>query len=114
MQEITQKSVTKDVNVLVKDAQALFQYAATLTGERADELRTKGMRLLDNALTKAQDAQASAPRAGRQVMTGLDLDHLRSICERVEVIANARQVSINETINVLLAKAVVQERDNVW
>ena len=81
MQEVTQNSlntqaaakvVTTDVNTLVKDAQALFQSATTLTGERADELRAKGMKLLDTALSKAQDAQASALQMGKEIAINAD------------------------------------------
>ncbi|MES2932442.1 MAG: DUF883 family protein [Pseudomonadota bacterium] len=81
MQEVTQnsnnthaaaKAIGTDVNTLVKDAQALFQSAATLTGERADELRTKGMRLLDTALSKAQVAQASALQMGKEMAVNAD------------------------------------------
>jgi len=53
-------TVNNDVKTLVKDAQALFTAATALTGEKADELRGRGMRALDTALAKAQEAQVAA------------------------------------------------------
>jgi ElaB/YqjD/DUF883 family membrane-anchored ribosome-binding protein len=38
-----------DVKALVKDAQSLLTAAAALTGNKADELRERGMQMLDRA-----------------------------------------------------------------
>ncbi|CAN5292178.1 DUF883 family protein [soil metagenome] len=65
MLESNMKSVNTDMKSLVKDAQELFSAATSLTGEKADELRSKGMRLLDSALEKAQNVQATAIQAGK-------------------------------------------------
>ncbi|MDB5764793.1 MAG: hypothetical protein JWQ21_3788 [Herminiimonas sp.] len=72
MLESNLKAVNNDVKTLVKDAQALFQAAAALTGEKAEEVRNRGMRLLDTALDKAQDAQASALVAGKEMAASTD------------------------------------------
>jgi ElaB/YqjD/DUF883 family membrane-anchored ribosome-binding protein len=72
MLESNLKVVNNDLKTLVKDAQALFQAAAALTGEKADEVRHRGMRLLDTALAKAQDAQASALVAGKEMAASAD------------------------------------------
>jgi len=61
------KAVNDDVKKLIKDAQALFLAAADLTGDKAEEMRNRGMRLLDKAAAAAQDAQASARVAGREM-----------------------------------------------
>lgn len=61
------KVVNNDVKTLVTDAQALLQAAATLTGEKAEEVRDRGMQMLDSALQKAEDAQASALLAGKEM-----------------------------------------------
>ncbi len=66
-------TVNNDVKTLVKDAQALFSAAAALTGEKADEVRTRGMRTLDAALVKAQEAQANAIVAGKQIAASADV-----------------------------------------
>ena len=60
-------TVNNDVKTLVKDAQALFTAATALTGEKAEELRGRGMRALDTALAKAQEAQQSAIAASKEV-----------------------------------------------
>jgi ElaB/YqjD/DUF883 family membrane-anchored ribosome-binding protein len=65
-------TVNNDVKTLVKDAQALFTAATALTGEKAEELRGRGMRALDSALAKAQEAQASAVQATKQMATSTD------------------------------------------
>ena len=61
------KVINNDVKTLVKDAQALLQAASALSGEKADEVRNRGMRLLDTAVSKAHEAQASAIVAGKKV-----------------------------------------------
>jgi ElaB/YqjD/DUF883 family membrane-anchored ribosome-binding protein len=65
-------TVNNDVKTLVKDAQALFTAATALTGEKAEELRGRGMRALDTALAKAHEAQQSAVAAGKQVAQSTD------------------------------------------
>jgi ElaB/YqjD/DUF883 family membrane-anchored ribosome-binding protein len=60
------------MKTLVKDAQELFQEAAAATGEKADELRSKGMNLLDAALVKAQNAQAVAIEKSKVVAATTD------------------------------------------
>jgi ElaB/YqjD/DUF883 family membrane-anchored ribosome-binding protein len=65
MLETNVKVINNDLNTLIKDAQALFQAAATLTGEKADEMRNRGMVLLNTAQDKAQKLQAGAIAAGK-------------------------------------------------
>ncbi len=72
MLESNLKVVNNDMKTLVKDAQTLFQAAAALTGEKADEVRNRGMRMLDTALARAQDAQASAIVAGKEMAASAD------------------------------------------
>lgn len=72
MLESNLKVVNNDVKTLVADAQALLQAAAALTGEKADEVRNRGMRLLDTALAKAEDAQKSAMVAGKEMAASAD------------------------------------------
>lgn len=72
MLEANLKVVNKDVETLVKDAQELFQAAAALTGDKADEVRSRGMRLLDNALARAQSVKASALGAGKDMAVSAD------------------------------------------
>ncbi|MDP9109472.1 MAG: DUF883 domain-containing protein, partial [Pseudomonadota bacterium] len=52
------KTGRTDMKTLVQDAQDLFREATSATGMKADELRTKGMALLETAVSKAQDVQA--------------------------------------------------------
>lgn len=67
MLESNLKAVNDDVKKLIKDAQSLFLAAADLTGEKAEEMRDRGMRLLDKAVVTAQEAQASVRVAGREM-----------------------------------------------
>lgn len=69
MLESNLKAINKDVNLLLKDAQALFQAASALTGEKADEVRERGMRLLDTALVRAQNVQANTVVAGKEMVS---------------------------------------------
>jgi ElaB/YqjD/DUF883 family membrane-anchored ribosome-binding protein len=72
MLEANLQVLNNDVKTLVQDARTLFQTAAALTGEKAEEVRNRGMRLLDTALSKAQDAQASAVVAGKEMAASAD------------------------------------------
>jgi ElaB/YqjD/DUF883 family membrane-anchored ribosome-binding protein len=65
-------TVNNDVKTLVKDAQALFTAATALTGEKAEELRGRGMRALDSALAKAQEAQVKAVESGKAAAATTD------------------------------------------
>jgi ElaB/YqjD/DUF883 family membrane-anchored ribosome-binding protein len=67
MLESNLEVVKKDMDALVKDAGELFQAASLLTGEKADELRNKGLRMLDAALDKAKSAQDAAIRTGKEI-----------------------------------------------
>ncbi|RJG07552.1 DUF883 family protein [Noviherbaspirillum cavernae] len=66
------KTVRHDMNALLKDAQALFLEAASVTGDRADELRARGMALLEAAMDKAQDVQAVAFEKGKEAAQSAD------------------------------------------
>ncbi|MGB7481104.1 MAG: DUF883 family protein [Burkholderiaceae bacterium] len=61
------KTTRTDMRSLVRDAQDLFREATSATGEKADALRSKGLGLLDAALSKAQDAQTAAIDTGREL-----------------------------------------------
>lgn len=49
-----------DLKSLLMDAQDMFRDATSATGSKADELRSRGLSLLDAAIDKAQDAQSVA------------------------------------------------------
>ena len=61
-----------DVRTLIKDAQALFHEASSATGQKADELRNKGLAMLDTAVSKAQHAQAVAVETGKAIASSAD------------------------------------------
>jgi ElaB/YqjD/DUF883 family membrane-anchored ribosome-binding protein len=62
-----------DVKTLVKDAQALLTAAAALTGEKAEELRGRGMHLLDVAMGKANQVQGQALVKGKELAHTADV-----------------------------------------
>lgn len=59
------KTARTDIKTLIKDAQDLFREASSTTGEKAEELRAKGLALLDSAMEKAQEVQAIAVEKGK-------------------------------------------------
>ena len=59
------KTVRNDMNTLVKDAQELFREAGLATGQKADELRARGLKLLETATEKAQELQTVAVEKGK-------------------------------------------------
>jgi len=62
-----------DVKMLVRDAQTLLTAAAALTGEKAEELRGRGMQMLDVAMGKASQAQGQAMVKGKELAQTADV-----------------------------------------
>jgi len=62
-----------DVKALVKDAQSLLSAAASLTGNKADELRERGMELLDQAMGKAGKYQDQAVVKSKELARATDV-----------------------------------------
>lgn len=73
MQESNFEVLNNDVDTLVKDAQELFHAAAAMTGEKADELRNRGIRLLDAARAKGREVQAGALSCGKEMAASADV-----------------------------------------
>ena len=66
-------AVQTDVKTLVKDAQTLLTAAAALTGEKAEEMRGRGMQMLDVALGKASQVQDQAIVKGKELAQTADV-----------------------------------------
>lgn len=66
------KTVRNDMKTLVKDAQDLFREASLVTGEKAEELRARGLALLDTAMEKAQEIQTVAVEKGKVAAQSTD------------------------------------------
>ena len=62
-----------DMQTLVKDAQSLLTSAASLTGVKADELRERGMRMLDAALGKSGQYKDQAMVKGKELARTADV-----------------------------------------
>jgi ElaB/YqjD/DUF883 family membrane-anchored ribosome-binding protein len=84
---------------LVKDAQDLFREAANATGETADELRTRGLQLLDSAVTKAQEVQTAAIESGKEIAVKTD-DYVHENPWRAVVIS----ASVGVVLGMLLSR----------
>jgi ElaB/YqjD/DUF883 family membrane-anchored ribosome-binding protein len=67
------KDTSGDMKALVRDAQSLLSAAASLTGNKADELRERGMELLDQALGKASKYQDQAMVKGKELARTADV-----------------------------------------
>jgi len=65
MQTSNIKTVRNDMRTLIKEAQDLFREATHTTGDKADELRARGLALLDTAMERAQEVQAIALEKGK-------------------------------------------------
>lgn len=66
-------NVQTDIKTLVKDAQSLLTAAASLTGDKAEEMRSRGMHLLDQAMGKGKEYQ------GQAVVRGKELAHTADV-----------------------------------
>lgn len=72
MLESNIKTVRSDMRTLVEDAQELFREATSSSGVKAEELRAKGLELLDSAMDKAQDLQSMALDASKEFAESAD------------------------------------------
>ncbi len=66
------ETVRNDLKTLVREAQSLFDEAASAGGARADELRSKASKALDDALRRAHELQEAAIKRGRQIANDTD------------------------------------------
>lgn len=66
------KTVRNDMRTLMRDAQSLLKEATLLTGEKADEMRQKGMAMMEAAAVKAQELQALAVETSKEVASSTD------------------------------------------
>jgi len=64
---------SSDMQALVRDAQSMLSAAAALTGDKAEELRSRGMELLDRALGRASHYQGQAMERGRELALEADV-----------------------------------------
>ena len=62
-----------DMKTLVKDAQSLLTAAASLTGTKADELRARGMKMLDAALDKGGQYKDQAMVKSKELAHATDV-----------------------------------------
>jgi len=58
-------AINNDVDILVKDAQALFEAAAATSGDVAEDMRKNGMLLIDTAIARVRKLQNSAVATGK-------------------------------------------------
>lgn len=72
MHESGLQVVNHDIEKFVKDAQILFKEAVSLSGDKALEAHQRGMKLLDTALGKAQDAGRFSVQSGREMAASAD------------------------------------------
>lgn len=94
------KTGRTDMKTLVQDAQDLFREATSATGMKADELRSKGMALLETAMTKAQDVQAAAVETGKEMATNAD-DYVHE--------NPWRAVAVSATVGVLVGLLIARK-----
>jgi ElaB/YqjD/DUF883 family membrane-anchored ribosome-binding protein len=67
------QNANADMKALVKDAQSLLTAATSLTGAKADELRTRGMEMLDRAMGKASQYQGQAVIKSKELAETADV-----------------------------------------
>jgi len=72
MLENNLKTVRTDVRSLLRDAQDLFREATSTTGMKAEDLRARGLELLDTALVKVQDIQSVALDTSKEMVESAD------------------------------------------
>lgn len=82
-----------DLKSLLMDAQDMFRDATSATGSKAEELRSKGLSLLDAAVEKAQDAQTAAVSTSKEIAQSAG-DYVReNPWKAVAIVASAALVA---------------------
>ena len=66
------KTVRNDMKTLVKDAQDLLREASLASGDKAEELRARGLAMLDTAMEKAHEVQVIAVEKGKAAAHSTD------------------------------------------
>jgi ElaB/YqjD/DUF883 family membrane-anchored ribosome-binding protein len=66
------KTVRNDVGTLLSEAQDLFREATNTTAAKADELRNKGMALLEDAASQAQAMRSTVVASGKELAANTD------------------------------------------
>ena len=66
------KTTRTDMKTLIEEAQDLFREATQVTGAKADELRSKGLSLLETATQKAHEFQEVALEKGKKAAQATD------------------------------------------
>jgi len=61
-----------DLRSIVEDVQEIFHEAASTTGEKAEDLRKKGLELLDSSVSKIQDVKSTAVETGKDIAASTD------------------------------------------
>lgn len=67
------RDASADMKALVRDAQAMLTAAAAMSGDKAEELRARGMEMLDRALGKANHYQGQAIARGKELAHTADV-----------------------------------------
>ncbi|WP_306393284.1 DUF883 family protein [Telluria beijingensis] len=88
-----------DIKALVRDAQSMLTAAASLTGEKAEELRARGMKLLDQAMGGASLLPTQAVEKGKELAHTADV-YVKDHPWRTMVIAGG----VGVLIGVLLSR----------
>lgn len=65
-------AVSRDVKLLISDAQELIQAAASLTGDKAEEMHRQGVMLLDAAVAQLQQTHAVALANSKKMALSAD------------------------------------------
>jgi ElaB/YqjD/DUF883 family membrane-anchored ribosome-binding protein len=73
MSNPTLTNVRNELKPLMHDAQALLDDASDVGEAKAAELRSKAMKILDQAITRANDLQESVVRQGRKIAHDTDV-----------------------------------------
>jgi ElaB/YqjD/DUF883 family membrane-anchored ribosome-binding protein len=73
MSNSTFTNVRSELKPLMHDAQALLDEATEVGEEKAAELRSKAIKVLDQAITRANDLQETAVRRGRKIAHDTDV-----------------------------------------
>ncbi len=72
MQDANMQAVRTDLKNLMRDAQALFAEATAASGSKADELRAKAMKMLDNAIDHAHQLRHISIEKGKKIAHDTD------------------------------------------
>ncbi len=108
----TSNNASSEMKELVKEAQKLFQETSAMSGDKAENLRNRGLKLLDAGIGKAQAVQNYASGAGKKIASSTN-EYVRDKPWRAIAISGAVAAGVGLLVGMSVNKNQNREDENL-